>query len=41
MITASFFTLDSEIQNMAKLIEQERDVSFIKIDFSWDFFLFI
>ena len=34
MITASFFTLDSEILSMAKLIEQERDISFIKIDFN-------
>ena len=33
-LTSSFFTLDSEIVNIAKLIEQERDVSFTKIDFN-------
>jgi peptidyl-prolyl cis-trans isomerase D len=33
-IASSFFTLESEIQNTARLIEQERDISFTKIDFS-------
>ena len=33
-ISSSFFTLDSEILNLAKLIEQERDITFTKIDFN-------
>ena len=33
-IASSFFTLDSEILDIAKLIEQERDISFTKIDFN-------
>jgi peptidyl-prolyl cis-trans isomerase D len=33
-ISSSFFTLDSEILNLAKLIEQERDIAFTKIDFN-------
>ena len=33
-IASSFFTLDNEILDIAKLIEQERDISFTKIDFN-------
>jgi peptidyl-prolyl cis-trans isomerase D len=33
-ISSSFFTLDSEFLNLAKLIEQERDITFTKIDFN-------
>lgn len=31
-ISSSFFTLDSEILDLAKLLEQERNISFTKID---------
>ena len=33
-ISSSFFTLDSEILDLAKLLEQERDITFTKIDFN-------
>lgn len=33
-IASSFFTLDNEILDIAKLIEQERDITFTKIDFN-------
>ena len=33
-ISSSFFTLDNEILDLAKLLEQERDISFTKIDFN-------
>ena len=33
-ISSSFFTLDSEILDLAKLLEQERNISFTKIDFN-------
>ncbi len=33
-IASSFFTLESEVQDIANLIEQERDISFTKIDFN-------
>ena len=33
-ISSSFFTLDSEILGLAKLLEQERNISFTKIDFN-------
>ena len=33
-IASSFFTLESEVQDIANLIEQEREISFTKIDFN-------
>jgi peptidyl-prolyl cis-trans isomerase D len=33
-IASSFFTLESEVQDIANLLEQEREISFTKIDFN-------